>query len=248
LLDGTALDVFMYDGTTPDRVAYVDSADTAGAYPYSITCQDLLHNKCGLVFKRFTVDGLGPQITMLDSTAQAWKFQIHDAGSGVDNSSVIAKENGEKVTSNAVVQYDSSTNILTYYPLKLGALFNLTVKDKVGNRSSYSRNVESGRLIVYDVHSFPNPFNPLKGEQAEIVINSNRQDNQDTEVSAKVYDLAGKLVATLKQNADSELLWNGRTDGGELVANGAYLCYVSIKDLNDLTVQNYVLKIAVVKK
>jgi hypothetical protein len=239
-----ALDIFMYNGKAPDRAAYRDSADIVTAYPDSISCQDILYNKCRLVFKRLSVDGLAPQITMLDSTDKAWKFHIQDGGSGVNNNSVVAKQNGEKITSDAIVKYDPNTHILTYYPLTLGALFTLEAEDNVGNKSSYSTYVESGRLIISDVHSYPNPFNPVKGEQAKIFIDSN---NQNMEVSADICDLAGKHVATLKQNA-GELSWNGMTDGGELVANGVYLCYVSIRDLNDLTVQNYLLKIAVVKK
>ncbi|MCJ7508268.1 MAG: hypothetical protein MUO85_06000 [candidate division Zixibacteria bacterium] len=245
LENGTALDIWVYNGTTADHQAYVNSATP---YPDSLSCQDLVLNECELVLNRLSTDGLAPKITMLDSTDIAWKFHIYDGGSGVNNNSVVVKQNGEKVTSNAVVQYDPNTHVLTYYPLTLGALFVLEVADNVGNRSSYSTYVKSGKLIVYDVHSHPNPFNPVKGEEAKIIPSSNSPSNQDLEISAKVYDLAGKHVATLKQNAGGELLWNGRTDGGELVANGVYLCYVSIKDLNDLTVQNYLLKIAVVKK
>jgi len=217
--------------------------------PYTLRMgyMDTVSNKRGPAYKRFIVDRVSPQITMLDSTDKAWKFHIQDGGSGVNNSSVVVTQNGQKVTNDALVQYNPTTHILTYYPLTLDALFTLEAEDNVGNEGSYSTYVKSGRLIAYDMHSYPNPFNPTKGEEATIVLSSNRPDNQALEITARVCDLAGKHVATLKQNA-GKLLWNGKTDGGELVANGVYLCYVSIRDLNDLTVQNYLLKIAVVKK
>lgn len=245
LLDGIGLDIFIYDGTTPEREAYIDSADWSTAYSYFLSCQDLLFNKSGSIFKRLIVDALPPQITMLDSTDKAWRFYLHDVGSGVENNSVVAKENGEKITSDKVVQYDSTTHILTYYPLKLGALFSLAVKDRVKNMNTYSTYVQSGRLAIYDVHAFPNPFNPVKGERAQIAMQA---DRQNVEKSAEVYDLEGKHVATLSLSQEGELFWDGRTDGGELVANGVYLCYVSVKDSSDLKIQKFLLKIAVVKK
>jgi hypothetical protein len=243
LIDLATMDVLVCGQA--DRYAHQDYKNFI---PYTLRMgyMDTVSNKREPAYKRFIVDGVSPQITMLDSTDKAWKFYISDAGSGVNNNSVVVTQNGQKVTSNSIVQYDANTHILTYYPLSLGALFVLQVEDEVKNKSSYSTYVESGRLIVYDVHSYPNPFNPVKGEKATIVLESNGLSN--AEISAKICDLAGKHVATLEQNADSKLFWNGRTDGGELVANGVYMCYVSIKNLSDLTVQNYLLKIAVVKK
>ena len=248
LVDGIGLDVFIYNGTAPDKAAYVDSADQTTAYPDSLSCGDIIGNMTGIIFVRSVVDGIAPQVTMLDSTDKAWRFYVNDAGSGVNDNSIVVKIDGAKVTSDTIVQYDENTDILTYYPLNLGALLSITATDKAGNKGSYSTYVQSGRLIIRDVHSYPNPFNPIKGERAKIVFKSNRENNQDAEMSAEVYDLAGKHIATLAQNADGELIWNGTTDEGELVANGAYFCYVKIKDLQDLKIENYLLKIAVVKK
>lgn len=248
LTDGLGLDLFMYNGITPDRSAYVDSADRSTAYPDSLSCADLVGNTTGKIFERSMVDGLAPQVTMLDSTDKAWKFAIYDAGSGVNDNSIVVKIDGTRVTSDTIVRYDPTTDILTYYPTNLGALLSITALDQVGNKGSYSAYVQTGKLLVRDVHSFPNPFNPIKGEKAKIVFKSNRENNQDVKTSAEVYDLAGKHIATLEQNTDGELIWNGRTEGGQLVANGVYLCYMKIEDLKDLKVENYLLKVAVIKK
>jgi hypothetical protein len=73
------------------------------------------------------------------------------------------------------------------------------------------------------VSNYPNPFNPSTTIQFELA--------SDARVSARVYDLAGRLVRVLETArpftaGKHDLHWNGTDDGGSNVASGVYLVRV----------------------
>ena len=71
------------------------------------------------------------------------------------------------------------------------------------------------------VGSFPNPFNP----ETDIAI---RVAEPGTHVTLRIYDLSGRLVATLMDRHVEpglhSLGWAGTSDGGERVSSGVYFC------------------------
>ncbi|MBN1163873.1 MAG: T9SS type A sorting domain-containing protein, partial [Candidatus Krumholzibacteriota bacterium] len=81
------------------------------------------------------------------------------------------------------------------------------------------------------VHNFPNPFRAGR-ESTRITYFL----TQDSDVSVKIYDLAGNLVWTRDIKAGDEggrgdpgktewkIKWNGRNARGEIVRNGVYIC------------------------
>ena len=80
-----------------------------------------------------------------------------------------------------------------------------------------------------EVINFPNPFDPTK-EKTYIRI---KAPTPGVTVDIKIYDMFGNLVwsgtKTLKSDSrEGEILWDGRNDNGDIVANGGYICIVDI--------------------
>ena len=77
--------------------------------------------------------------------------------------------------------------------------------------------------VLGAVSNYPNPFNPSTTIQFELAA--------EASVSARVYDLAGRLVRVLETSrslpaGSHSLSWNGQDDGGRSVASGVYLVRV----------------------
>lgn len=78
-------------------------------------------------------------------------------------------------------------------------------------------------------YAAPNPFAPSR-EAATIVFSLSR----DATVSVAIYDFASGLVRTLAANApfaggvDHRVLWDGRDQGGQPVANGTYFYRIAL--------------------
>ena len=81
---------------------------------------------------------------------------------------------------------------------------------------------ETGRFVHF---TGPNPFTMSTG----IVLGV---PAPGCDVSVRVYDVAGRLVATLCDSPMKagvhRLSWDGRTDGGHRVASGVYFCRTDI--------------------
>ncbi len=94
----------------------------------------------------------------------------------------------------------------------------------------------------------PNPFDPWNGGEKVTKIYHGRTEG---DVTVKIYDLAGEEVITLKQNAavydvGEFVPWDGKTDNGEYVASGVYLCHISGSGQEGSFSE--VIKIAVIKR
>jgi subtilisin family serine protease len=88
---------------------------------------------------------------------------------------------------------------------------NGTFTPKAGGRQSYN---------------YPNPFAPSQGEVTSIVIPL-AAGQAPAAATVKIFDAMGRLVRTLaadagQVSAGSTLLWDGRNDRGQPVANGIY--------------------------
>ncbi len=71
--------------------------------------------------------------------------------------------------------------------------------------------------------NYPNPFNPSTTVRFTLPVAER--------VSLRVYDVSGRLVRTLIEGAypagTAEIMWDGRSDGGAVVASGVYFCTLS---------------------
>ncbi len=82
-----------------------------------------------------------------------------------------------------------------------------------------------------EVINFPNPFNPNEGPTHIRV----KASTPGAAVEVKIYDMFGNLVwntsFTLKSGSrEGDILWDGRNNDGEIVANGGYVCVVNVGD------------------
>jgi flagellar hook assembly protein FlgD len=85
-----------------------------------------------------------------------------------------------------------------------------------------------GPVVVTDVKSYPNPFDPSSGECATVSFGISTAGH----VTIKIYDFAGQHVETLADDwyhsGDHQLMWCGTDGSGETVASGAYIGYFRV--------------------
>ncbi len=79
------------------------------------------------------------------------------------------------------------------------------------------------------VQNTPNPFNPVTTVAYDVP--------RDSEVSVRVYDVAGRLVRTLVDGVQDagahQIVWDGRSDRGESVGSGIYFCVMEAPGFRD---------------
>jgi hypothetical protein len=114
----------------------------------------------------------------------------------------------------------------------------------VWRRFTVKRTEDPGPVIVADVISYPNPFDPAGGECATISFSSTKSGH----VTIAIYDFAGQYVTTIADDwyssGDHEFTWCGTNGSGEVVASGAYIGYFKVDD--NMKVVTKTLKIGVV--
>ncbi|MDD5382804.1 MAG: T9SS type A sorting domain-containing protein, partial [Candidatus Margulisbacteria bacterium] len=81
-----------------------------------------------------------------------------------------------------------------------------------------------------DVISYPNPFNPDRGQTIEISYKL----AQDAEVKIYIFDITGQLIRTIvttsanrASDGYSRYAWDGKTGFGSTVDNGVYLVKIT---------------------
>ena len=85
---------------------------------------------------------------------------------------------------------------------------------------------EDGTARDVDVYAYPNPFAPRSDRAVRIRLDLDGA----SDLTVRVFDFAMNLVRTLdapgRPAGPNEVRWDGRTDGGLRVANGAYIYVV----------------------
>ena len=108
--------------------------------------------------------------------------------------------------------------------------FTVVAKDKQDNKTEKTITFEIVKEeLIIDLATYPNPFAPgqMVGGREGAVIRYVL--NQRMTVDINIYDVAGYLVRKYK-NIDSHegvndiVRWNGKTEGGDVVGNGIYIC------------------------
>ncbi len=179
-------------------------------------------------------------------------WNIAEYASGLDKDSVKAVMDGKEYD----VVISSDGTVAKFIPPLLNSGdhdLGLNISDLAGNRASIS----SGRfqailpLVIEDVSSYPNParnYSKIRFKVSGNVINAD-------EVSVKIYDVAGHLVAD-GRNIDMtggkaniyEARWDLCNRKGKKVANGAYIARIEVRDPNNWGKKaKFTLKIAVLK-
>ena len=79
---------------------------------------------------------------------------------------------------------------------------------------------------------YPNPFS----DYTSISYNAKHPGL----TTARVYDIKGRLITTLRPSTDASVVWDGRNSSGELCANGVY--YIKVDSGNQSEIKKTVLK------
>jgi hypothetical protein len=83
------------------------------------------------------------------------------------------------------------------------------------------------RVETVLLHCAPNPFNPVTSIRFDLA--------EQSHVSLRIYDVAGRLVRTLidrvMPRARHQLIWNGDDNYGNRVASGVYFLRLSAGDV-----------------
>ncbi|MBC8236366.1 hypothetical protein H8E77_43015 [bacterium] len=107
----------------------------------------------------------------------------------------------------------------------------ITIKDNKGNVIEPSPKITFNVVSppseepIIDLATYPNPFSPSKGEKTVIryVLSIDVDD-----VTIKIYDASSRLVRIFKtsgkQGLNHDIKWDGKTEIGEEVAAGVYIC------------------------
>jgi flagellar hook assembly protein FlgD len=90
----------------------------------------------------------------------------------------------------------------------------------------------------------PNPFDPGK-ENFQIVLGL----DQESDVVVNIYSVAGEKIWSHDgtYTGNTKILWDGHNKYGELVANGAYLCFMKIMPRSGGSAERKKFTIAVLK-
>ena len=106
--------------------------------------------------------------------------------------------------------------------------FTVVAKDKQGNEIQKTITFEVDKSPIVDLATYPNPFAPgqmVGGEEGTVI---RYVLNQRMNVDINIYDVAGHLVWKYKdvgqEGINDRVRWDGKTEGGDVVANGIYIC------------------------
>ena len=128
----------------------------------------------------------------------------------------VMSENSNTVSIS--IDEDLSAGIHT---LKMGG------RDLSGNTAVNSFTVKvSGGFNFKFIGNYPNPF------KDKTYIAYSLTDQPDGDIVVKIYTVSGRKIRTLRQPAKinyDEILWDGRDETGNSLANGVYFCKVKVR-------------------
>jgi hypothetical protein len=240
--DGNEIELYVFSGTSYTGDGPCDMSGNCGEY-----------RRCS-----FVVDAYEPSISVGDTDERPIKITISDARSGVDWESLEFFEDGVLICegtdcSDETVDLDTEAGVIYYDPEDGGGFdVEIRVNDMTGcNPALKTFEVDSWSelsLAFVEPHNQPNPFDPDADGPTKIFPGLNKC----AYITLKIYDFAGEFVRDLTHGAewgcpDEYGTWDGRTDGGTMVANGTYLCYVHARDEMG-AIKTQVIKITVLKE
>ncbi len=112
-------------------------------------------------------------------------------------------------------------------PLSIGSFtYAVIAIDEANNESEP---IEK-KLRIFD-KPYPNPFTPLSPNEDfnQIVFPARTLEDASGEFTVSIYDIDGMLIKTLAAlPGETELIWNGRDDAGEVVESGVYVYQLQV--------------------
>ncbi|MFH1218884.1 MAG: hypothetical protein V1694_00315 [Candidatus Eisenbacteria bacterium] len=248
--DETSIGLTVYDGF----VCVGDECD--GPYSYSACDQVCRHyppdhgvadcagNHANPVWRSFAVDATPPVMTLIsDESDRTIEVRVEDSGSGIDPTGFTVLVDGVETDYEFVPMGNYLIGTLKFDVGDGADGVVITATDVAGNFSVLAFPIGKPVLVV-TVISYPNPFDPWKGEYATISFDLSKGAN----VTIKIYDFAGEPVVTVADRwfnlGESYVNWLGTDEVGKPVATGAYIGHVKADDGSKVVIKN--IKIGVV--
>jgi hypothetical protein len=141
-------------------------------------------------------------------------------------------------TGNLLIELENAEHFDDTWTWDAGYYYKLSAVDVHGNESGFALlapGVVTGNdpiatpTATYLAQNYPNPFNP--------VTNIGFGIKESGHVSLRIYDTAGRLVATLVDEAlqagHYSESWNGLAHDGNRVSSGVYFCRLSTKTFTE---------------
>jgi hypothetical protein len=201
-------------------------------------------------------DEVAPDVTnkALDQKTGLLTFKVADPKAGIDWNNVkviVTDERGNAVDTSSLT-YNSSTGEtsaqINMSKLSSGRRYiaEIVTTDNAGNSGidPVVLKLEAGELTILDLHNYPNPFSPQKGETTTLVYIITQDPKEKvtngattSNVTIRIFDAAGESVKEIwdipSQTGLNEVKWDGTNIAGEKVAPGIYFFTVWTKDKND---------------
>lgn len=183
---------------------------------------------------------------------QVFTWDLTEYASGLDRDNIKAVLDGKEY--DVVISTDGTVAKFNATGINSGDHeISLNVSDMAGNRASLAAQRFSAviNLKIEDVACYPNPARNYSKIRFRVTGNTINAD----EVTVKIYDVAGHLVAD-NSNIDMsggkaniyEARWDLRNKKGKKVANGTYVAKIEVRDPLDWNRKaKYTYKIAVLK-
>ncbi len=244
VFDGTYKNDFTYDEDYYYYCYYGNCGDPSSwsnfdyYYGASDGVEDCVGNNTNPHVQFFVVDREGATITLQgDADACPLVFQIADDGSGIaeveiyEGGVLLEDEAGSASDVDAAGEWylAETGNGATLYYCPSGASYEIRVTDNTGRESSYFGS-RVGTFVDGDIHdgwAGPSPFDPAKESFAFHLTLEKAAEN----VTIRIFNMGGELLKSM--NAGSlgagahAISWDGKTDGGTMVAQGGYFAEVT---------------------
>jgi hypothetical protein len=169
-----------------------------------------------------------------------------------DTSAMAFYLDGTKIPNRELITAGNTTGkkIFKYQPVLENGMHFVTAygTDQLGRMETYPGLQKifevTDEIKLLDVYNYPNPFTDVTNFTFQLT-------QVPDELKIKIYTVAGRLIKVLEAGSNdlktnfNSILWDGRDEDGDLIANGVYL-YKIIARTNDET-SEVIQKLAVVR-
>jgi len=220
-LNATGEDSIIANLTSPGKFAFLNSKDVKNPQiKATVNGQKFFENS--YVNNAPEINIIAQDKNGVDHRESTFSFWVNNTVRDFDISSVSGQNGHLQIKIEPVFE-------------KTDTLFSMTIQDATGNISDtlHLKFIVSEVLNLFDYGNFPNPFTDITRFSYELT------ETVD-DLSLEIFTVNGRLIRKLDieeslternlwNGGYHELIWNGRTESGEFVANGVYFYLLKAK-------------------